>query len=186
MSEQAQQTVADIRAGIARLSNLISQLLTLKRVQAGQEKAVDGPQTAQCLKVVTSVVEDIYWEAESKEIAVEVAGFDTNEAQSACAAMPEASLFCLVRNLVHNAVHYVPQGGSVTIAFRQTGDRLSLCVAALGFLRPSEAVSLTRFTVFWGRSRRAPDWDWPFAKQLRIVMAVPLCLTGPILRHKRG
>jgi len=132
MSEQAQQTVADIRAGIARLSNLISQLLTLKRVQAGQEKAVDGPQTAQCLKVVTSVVEDIYWEAESKEIAVEVAGFDTNEAQSACAAMPEASLFCLVRNLVHNAVHYVPQGGSVTIAFRQTGDRLSLCVADNG------------------------------------------------------
>ena len=70
--------------------------------------------------------------AESKEIAVEVAGFDTNEAQSACAAIPEASLFCLVRNLVHNAVHYVPQGGSVTIAFRQTGDRLSLCVADNG------------------------------------------------------
>ena len=132
MSEQAQQTVADIRAGIARLANLISQLLTLKRVQAGQEKAVDGPQTAQCLKVVTSVVEDIYWEAESKEIAVEVAGFDTNEAQSACAAMPEASLFCLVRNLVHNAVHYVPQGGNVTISFREQSDRLILCVADTG------------------------------------------------------
>ena len=25
-------------------------------------------------------------------------------------------------------MHYVPKGGSVTIAFRQTGDRLSLCV----------------------------------------------------------
>lgn len=81
---------------------------------------------------MTSVVEDIYWEAESKEIAVEVAGFDTNEAQSACAAMPEASLFCLVRNLVHNAVHYVPQGGNVTISFREQSDRLILCVADTG------------------------------------------------------
>ena len=134
MSDQAKLAIEDIRAGIARLANLISQLLTLKRVQAGQDAADDGqPQRAQCLKVVTSVVEDIFWEADKKEIDVEVQGFEGEAAQSAAAALPESSLFCLVRNLVHNAVNYVPQKGAVTISIDLAeSGRVRLIVADTG------------------------------------------------------
>lgn len=133
MSEQAEKTVRDIRLGIARLSNLIAQLLTLKRVQAGQDAAAEAqPLRASCLKTVTAVVEDIYWEAESKNIAVEVAGFENKSASEACAALPESSLFCLMRNLVHNAVNYVPEGGAVTISCEPASDRVRLRVADNG------------------------------------------------------
>lgn len=133
MSEQAEKTVKDIRAGIARLSNLIAQLLMLKRVQAGQDAAGEGQsQKAHCLKVVTSVIEEIYWEAESKHIAVEVIGFESDKAQDAYVELPEASLFCLIRNLVHNAVKYVPDEGSVTISVECETKRTRLCVADTG------------------------------------------------------
>lgn len=133
MSPKAQKAVEDIRAGIARLSNLISQLLTLKRVQAGQEVAgSDQPQKALCLKVVTSVLEDVYWEAEKKQMTVSVAGFESETAQKACAALPESSLFCLIRNLVHNAVNYAEPGGDVKISLLQKTGRLQLCVADTG------------------------------------------------------
>lgn len=133
MSPQAEQTVRDIRGAIARLANLISQLLTLKRVQAGQDAGSEAqPLRSQCLKVVTSVVEDIYWEADKKQIAVSVSGFESEEALKACAAVPESSLFCLIRNLAHNAVNYGPDGGEVTISLRLDGDRIELCVADTG------------------------------------------------------
>lgn len=133
MSEQAERTVQDIRAGIARLSNLIAQLLLLKRVQAGQDAAGDGQaQSASCLKVVTSVVEEVYWEAEKKQIAVEVEGFESEDAQTAHVALPEASLFCLIRNLAHNAVKYVPDEGMVTLSFLRKGNRICLRVADTG------------------------------------------------------
>ena len=133
MSESAKATVQDIRAGIARLSNLIAQLLTLKRVQAGQDvTGGDQPQSASCLKVVTSVVEDIYWEADRKNVTVEVIGFETDEASKTVVAMPESSLFCLVRNLVHNAVNYVHESGEVTISLKHEDGRVQLVIADNG------------------------------------------------------
>ena len=77
---------------------------------------------------------------------------------------------------MHNAVHYVPQGGNVTISFREQSDRLILCVADTGPGIP-EAERTRVFDPFYrvlGTQQTEPDWDWPFAKLLRIVMAVPL------------
>lgn len=134
LPENSAKTVRDVRAGIARLSNLIAQLLTLKRVQAGREASGGEGQAfdVSCLKVVTAVMEDIYPEAEQKRIAMEVTGFEDESAQAARAKLPESSLFCLLRNLVHNAVNYVPEGESVTIGFAQKGERLTLTVADTG------------------------------------------------------
>lgn len=133
MSESVQGAVQDIRAGVTRLSELISQLLTFKRMQAAGETLESARELrAHCLKAVTSVLEDIYWEAEQKNVAVSVTGFDDSAVADAHAALPEASLLCLVRNLVQNGVKYVPAGGEVVISGEVDRQRVRLRIADTG------------------------------------------------------
>ena len=131
LADDVKARVEDIKNAIARTSNLISQLLALKRAQAQNEehRSEDG---AECLKVISTVIADLYWVAEQKQIVLNVEGLEAPDASELKAAVSEADLSAVVRNLVHNAVSYTQQNGSVTVRVESDDDKVRISVADTG------------------------------------------------------
>ncbi|MDO4936828.1 MAG: histidine kinase dimerization/phospho-acceptor domain-containing protein [Sutterellaceae bacterium] len=76
LTPEVRDKVEELKRALERATNMISQMLALKRAQA-QEEAVVGQHKANCLQTVTGVLEDLYWVAQQKNIALDVEGFDS-------------------------------------------------------------------------------------------------------------
>lgn len=121
LTDDLRRRVEDIKQAIARTTNLVTQLLALKRAQA-QGETPQQPASAGCLKVVSSIAADLYWAADAKKIALNVEGLDTPEAERLAVAMNENDFGALVRNLVQNAINYTPEGGEVAVRVQAAGE----------------------------------------------------------------
>lgn len=109
MSESAREKLEKLRTGIARASSQVSQLLALKRAQAGIGADVSASEGVSDLReVLGSAVEDVWEEMAAKNIELEVHGLD--DAGPHVFPMPRDDLFAVLRNLLENAVRYSPAG----------------------------------------------------------------------------
>lgn len=125
LSPSARTQLATLRGGINRAVRQVSQLLTLKRAQAGAplssgQKGTAAPQkSAKVLDAVSEAVQSVYWEAEKLGITIEVSGIEEAEslppAQTPVLPMAFDDLFTILRNLLENAVRYSPKGSTVTL-----------------------------------------------------------------------
>ncbi len=131
LAPEVRERVEDIKAAIARTTNLVTQLLALKRAQA-QGETPAAPACAGCLKVISSVAADLYWAAEERQQALNVEGLESAEGAQLAVAMPESDFAALVRNLVQNAVNYTPRGGSVQVCVRAGETVVELEVSDTG------------------------------------------------------
>lgn len=134
---EAAQKVEEMKRGLARATNMLTQLLALKRAQA-EDDAKTGQVKTNCLQTVSAVLEDLYWVAQQKDIALEVEGFDASGFDKLEVAMSSSDLASVVRNLLANAVNYTPEKGEVKLAAVCANNALVLKVSDTG---PGIAVS---------------------------------------------
>jgi two-component system, OmpR family, sensor kinase len=121
-----------LKAGIARATRLVQQLLTLAR---NEPQAVEGKQEPVDLAgVARDVISGHAAIADGKGVEIGLAGD--------VAAIVEGdaeALHTLLGNLVDNAVRYTPAGGSVDVAVRAAGGAVQLIVEDTGPGIPKEA-----------------------------------------------
>jgi len=107
LDDDARTRLAALQRGLARISELIEQLLDLARVQGG---AAAPERTFALDEVVRNAIEDSLPMAQRR-------GIDLGSARLDAAALrgSPAHAFALVRNAVDNAVRYSAAGGSVDV-----------------------------------------------------------------------
>lgn len=124
MSPAARARVEKLRGGIARNRELLNQLLTLSRMQAGPA----APTEPVALRAVfRDVAEEMMPLAHAKHIDLGVIeGVDVAVRASAL------DLRTLVKNLVDNAIRYTPEGGRVDLSLTAQAGGVVLRVADTG------------------------------------------------------
>jgi two-component system, OmpR family, sensor kinase len=113
-----------LRAGITRLSGLVSQLLTMARLEASADEA---PVKLDLLEIVKSVVADLYPVAEARDI-----NLGLTESESVSVRGHPAGLRALFANLIDNALRHTPRGGQVDISVRRFDHSVIVSVTDSG------------------------------------------------------
>ncbi|MBV8156857.1 MAG: hypothetical protein JO278_04320, partial [Dyella sp.] len=107
MAPETRERIDDLRAGLKRSSRLVSQLLSLARLQQGAEET----RAAVLVKdVVQQVIEEALGFAESKHIDLGVERLESLTLQA-----DRLALHTSLRNLLDNAIRYTQEGGRVDL-----------------------------------------------------------------------
>lgn len=115
--------------GVDRATRLITQLLTLARVDPDSVAATHQPFSL--FDLASACIEELRPMAQARQIALDLQGHAANVRGDA------GQIAVLLRNLVDNALRYTPKGGSVEVAIR-SGDGVTLEVADSGSGIPQE------------------------------------------------
>lgn len=124
MSTGARTRLHDVRAGIERNRNLLNQLLSLSKAEAGAELSAT-PTSVQ--RVFRRVLEDLLPLARAKHIDLGV-----TSAQDVSIRASDLDLVTVVKNLVDNAIRYTPMRGQVDLCCFATPNGAVLRVADTG------------------------------------------------------
>ncbi len=108
------EAIAALRAGIARASALVAQLLTLARLEADTLAGAAPIALAGCVRTAAAELAPL-----ARERAVALA---TDLDDAAIVTGHEAALHALVRNLLDNAIRYTRAGTPVTVRVRRAAD----------------------------------------------------------------
>ena len=107
---------------VERLNQLILDLLSLARIESGQEPFEHNPLSV--VPVVESCVEAHQGRAEAKGLTLEF--YCTGLDETAQVLADEEAIRQIVDNLVDNAIKYTPEGRSVSVSC--WGDRDEICI----------------------------------------------------------
>lgn len=115
-----------------RLNSLISDLLSLARIEQGDKLLDIG--SIPLARVVQLCVRDQERAAKSKRIEV----VTEPAANEVFVQADEDGLRQILINLIDNAIKYTPDGGRVTVSWQRDVDRVSMSVADTGIGIPTE------------------------------------------------
>ncbi len=130
---ERRHAIENVLRGVARAGHLVEQLLVLARL--------DGQATAprQRLRLAEHAAAAIGESAgKAVEKGIDLGMVDDSDAEAAVMASPEL-VTVLLRNLIDNALRYVPAGGRVDVSVRRVDGRVVLRVADDGPGIPSAA-----------------------------------------------
>ncbi|SDD92075.1 histidine kinase [Cupriavidus sp. YR651] len=119
--EERAQAAANVEVGIDRMSHLVSQLLTMSRLEDEAEPPTRGP--VDWHSVVQQVLSDCLLLSERRNIDMEVVWPPADRPPMPTCGDPTL-LGTMLRNLLDNAIRYSPAGTLVTLAFAQ--DRITV------------------------------------------------------------
>jgi len=112
--EKLENSLRRIESESERMNQLISELLTLSRLEAGVTGAIDGVDMGELLN---QIVDDARFEGAGRQVRVEFRPGQMAEVQ----ANPEL-LHRAIENVVRNAVRYSPDGAEVSIEAGRADD----------------------------------------------------------------
>ena len=124
-----------IQRHTVRMERLVSDLLRLARLDAGQEAADAAPCDVRAL--VNALVTDFEQAAREKSLTVTV----SIPAEACNLVVDAAKLHDILRNLLENAIAYTPDGGTIEIAASIAGGRYQLVVSDTGPGIPADDLS---------------------------------------------
>ncbi|HEX5392153.1 MAG TPA: ATP-binding protein [Rhodocyclaceae bacterium] len=142
------QALSQVLAGVARMTHLVEQLLTLARLDPQQP--LPATEEVDMAALAAEVAAQAAPEAMAKQQTLEV------QEQASCRVRGNRSLLqVLVRNLVENAIRYTPEAGRIDI---EIGER-SIAVTDSGPGIPEEERErvLSRFYRVADQAREAPS-----------------------------
>ena len=115
-----------------RLSYLIVDLLSLARIESGQE--IHTPQAVPLAKALIACRERLRERAESRRQTIVLDGYD----QKCEVWIDEESFTQILDNLVDNAVKYTPEGGLITLSWSAGPENASFTVKDNGIGIPAQ------------------------------------------------
>jgi two-component system, OmpR family, sensor kinase len=127
---EARRALDKLQANIDRTTHLMSQLLSLSRLEPGI--AVSSGQATPAQLVVELVLEDLAQAARDKQLDIILSGCEQQLPGS-----PEL-LYLLMRNLLENSIRNVAAGGRVALAVSTRGARGVICISDNGPGIPDE------------------------------------------------
>lgn len=158
----ADEYVQALRSGledVARLTALVEELLTLARLDAGQDSAPVAPVAIG--PIVEAVVRRARPAAQARGMTLSLAGADDSGADAleanAAARVPRELLMLVATNLVENAVKYGAAGGSVLVSVVARPDGTELVVEDDGPGLPAEERERVFERFYRGAAARAAD-----------------------------
>lgn len=114
--ERAENSMARIERESVRMDALVSELLTLSRLEAGMAGKLD--EAVDLSELVSNVVEDARFEAEASGCRIEF-----EESRQAVVRGNAELLHRAMENVVRNAVKHSPSGGLVAIKMQKNDDQ---------------------------------------------------------------
>ncbi|KGT87481.1 sensor histidine kinase [Enterobacter cancerogenus] len=124
---ESQHRLRDLRAGMERASWLVEQLLTLSRAQSGEAVALPPVERTQVFAVVKQVISDLHPLAEHKAQDLGVLSIS-----DAVVRVRPSDLYTVLRNLLHNAIQYTPEGGCIDMAIEKHHGQVLITVEDSG------------------------------------------------------
>jgi two-component system sensor histidine kinase QseC len=124
-ADSRQHALAQVIAGVDRMTHLVEQLLTLARVDPASQGT--APQPLDPAAIVAAVCADLLPQAEHQAQTLVV------DAPPGCmVAVTAAWLQIALRNLVDNALRYAGDGARIEVRLTRSGARCSISVADNG------------------------------------------------------
>lgn len=130
--EAAQEAAQEhLAAGIERAKRLVEQLLALARQEAAQIGAGEGPPQVDLRALAGQALADAAQAAQAKGLDM---GLSEDPQQQTAFSVPAdaQALAVLLRNLLDNAIKYVPAGGRVDVGWLQDSHGRALVVEDSG------------------------------------------------------
>ncbi|MCD2344626.1 ATP-binding protein [Ideonella azotifigens] len=161
--------------GCDRATRLVTQLLTLSRLEAGSSPVLGR---LDACAVVREVVADVAALALDRQQTIEV------EAQAACPVNADATLLAvLLRNLVDNAIRYSPAGARVRVVVRNLAGSVSVTVVDSGpGMSDAEMAHLgERFFRVVGTGQSGSGLGWSITRRIASVLAAELSVSRSAL-----
>lgn len=125
-----------IYSEIGRLQNLVNDLRMLSQADAGELTL--NPQQISVEALLDRTAELFLYHAQRESVALHV----EVEKNLPALRLDEARMQQVMDNLVSNALRYTPQGGSITLRARKTGNDVELSVADTGSGIPPEELPI--------------------------------------------
>lgn len=122
---------AQLAAGIERAKRLVEQLLALARQEAAQSSSENGAEAADLRALVAQALANAAPAAQAKGLDMGLSEAPLLQAAFSVAADPQA-LAVLLRNLLDNAIKYVPEGGRVDVGWLHDQSGRALVVEDSG------------------------------------------------------
>ncbi len=123
--------LTELKAGLARATHLVEQLLTLAREEPGVAERPFAP--VNLVELARSVVGDHAAIAAARGVDLGIAGEHPEDVESRVVIAGDAAgLRALLSNLVDNAVRYAPSGGRVDVSLENEGQDAVLTVRDSG------------------------------------------------------
>lgn len=119
-----EEALRQIVNGVDRMTHLVSQLLTLARLDPQTE--LEGEET-DLLAVTTELMADVAPIAIDKDL-----DYGLEASGTAVVRADPSLLSVMIRNLLDNAVKYTPPRGEVKVSIMDHGDRIELNIADTG------------------------------------------------------
>lgn len=125
-SSTAHQYIVEIDDEVARLSNLVEDLISLSRFDAG--RAERGQEMVDVVRLARSVIHELAERegAQGRELVLE-SGSDLPELRGST-----QHVRIVLRNLLGNAVNYTPAGGKIICQIKKAPDALQFTFADTG------------------------------------------------------
>ncbi len=130
--EHFDETLARIEREGERLDALIDELLTLSRLQAG---VTGEPEEVDMQELLEGIVEDARFEGAARQVSVALSATGLPAVRANPALLHRA-----IENVVRNALHHSPPGGTVRVVAEADATRLRLSIADQGPGVPAEAL----------------------------------------------
>jgi two-component system phosphate regulon sensor histidine kinase PhoR len=132
-AEKTRKFLSIIERHAGRLETLIDDLLMLSRIEFMEDTSEIGLADAQLLRVIDAAGRVQQNAAESKNVAIKISCRENDSAR-----LNEQLMVTAISNLIENAIHHTPEGGTVEVGAGSENDEVFFFVKDQGPGVPEE------------------------------------------------